>query len=411
MKTFFELLIAIFVLVVISSCSSDDEGSKLKKAEPILLRTAFDEKLEQDNHFAFDFFRTTYQNVDEPNIFVSPLSVSMALNMTMNGAKENTLTEMLTALRVSGYSMDEINEYSKTLREALLAVDPTTRINIANSIWSDKNFSIEQSFIDVNRNNYDAEIEVLDFSTPEAMIRINNWCAEKTNNKIPEIIEDIPGDMIMYLINAVYFKGIWKSQFDKKSTYETAFYTEDGQEQQVQMMTQKHTFGYAKDENCSYLELPYGNDAFSMIVILPDEDKTVNDVVENLNSASWSNAMKGLYLSDVVLHMPRFKVEAEYKLQENILPEMGMLDAFGRKADFSGINSEGRIFISEVKHKTYVEVNEEGTEAAAVTSVGFITTSGEPSRELVFRVNRPFLFVVKEQSTGVILFIGKIGKI
>lgn len=175
-------------------------------------------------------------------------------------------------------------------------------------------------------------------------------------------------------------------------------------------MTQKSNYGYSEDDICSYLELPYGNEAFSMVAVLPNEGKSIEDAVESMNSQSWSEALGKMYSGEVEVFMPRFKFEAEYKLHENILPQMGVLDAFDLYiADFSGINSDKNLFISEVKHKTFVEVNEEGTEAAAVTSVGIGDTSSGPG--MVFRMDKPFLFVIKEQSTGIILFMGKVGKI
>jgi len=215
MKTSVRIIYFVFSILFVISCS-DEDNPKLTKAEPIVLKSTFDKKLEQDNNFAFDLFKTTYGLETGMNIFISPLSVSMALDMTMNGARANTLDEMLLALRVSGYSMDDINEYSKTLREALLKVDPSTQISIANSIWSREGFQVEQSFMDVNKNYYNAEVTSLNFADNNATSRINDWCANNTNNKITKIIDDIPNDMVMYLINAIYFKGIWVKNLKRK---------------------------------------------------------------------------------------------------------------------------------------------------------------------------------------------------
>lgn len=393
------------------ACESDNmaNNQKLPDAVPIELRLS--EKIKTDNQFAIDLFKTTYESARGANVFVSPLSVSMALNMTLNGAAGETEKEMMEALRASDYSIDQINEYSQSLREALLKVDPSTELTIANSIWYDKNLPVKENFITVNKNSYDAEIKALDFLSSDAVTQINNWCAKQTNDKIKEIVEDIPGNAAMFLINAIYFKGIWVSQFDKDDTRKDDFYRADGQKLQVDMMRQLDYFNYSSDANCGYLELPYGNKAYSMVLMLPHEGKTTDDVVRQLNNDSWqiTNEMPGCKVN---LRLPRFKTECKYEMQKNILPAMGMKVPFTPDmADFSGI-SDVSLFISKVIHKTFVEVNEEGTEAAAVTSVEVeYTTSPVGITPIDYFVNKPFLFVIRENSTGAILFVGKMGEI
>jgi len=411
MKTFSRLFI-VFLICVVSACSSDDNPGKadIPDALPIELRSGFDDKLKQDNNFAFDLLKTTNKYDRKSNLFISPLSVSMALNMTVNGANGSTRDEMLTALRVNGYSVDDVNEYSKSLREALLSVDPTTRISIANSIWYRLGFPVEDAFIQVNKTNYNAEVKAVDFSDGGTVKQINNWVANNTNNKITEVIDNIPGNAMMYLINAVYFKGIWKFEFDKSDTEKRVFNADGGKTQEVQTMKQENEFNYSFDENCAYLEMPYGNGAFSMVLMLPHDDKTTDNVIENLNAETWNSAMSGMNLRKVRLYLPRFKFKGDYSLDSNILPDMGMKLAFEEEADFSNITRNMRLNISKVLHKTFIEVNEEGSEAAAVTVISFETTS--PGGGLTkFTVDKPFLFAIKEKSTGVILFIGKVGEI
>ncbi|MDR0699703.1 MAG: serpin family protein [Tannerella sp.] len=392
------------------ACESNDspENEKLPNAKPIELRLGA--KVDTDNSFAIDLFKATYASSDEANVFVSPLSVSMALNMTLNGAKGETAEQMRTALRASGYSIEEINEYSKSLREALLEVDPSTSLTIANSIWYREGIPVKTDFINVNRDHYNAEIKSLDFNSPNAVKQINNWCAAQTNDKIKEIIDDIPDNAVMYLINAVYFKGIWVSRFDKKDTQKEDFYPETGSPLEVDMMRQQAKFNYYSDEDGGYLELPYGNNAFSMILALPHEGKTTDDVLENLSGDYWNDIITHMHGKKVNLRLPRFKTECKYKMQKKILPDMGMIIPFTAEADFSGINDMS-LCISEVIHKTFVEVNEEGTEAAAVTSVGMIVTAPGEILPLDYIVNKPFLFAIRENSTGIILFIGKTGKV
>jgi serpin B len=337
----------------------------------------------------------------------------MALSMTMNGAAGETLEEMKEALWAKNFSVEAINKYNKSLREALLKVDPTTAISIANAIWYRNTLTVKADFITVNKNCYDAEVKALDFNTPNAANQINSWVSDKTNKKIPTIIQQIKADDMMYLINAVYFKGIWKSKFDKNNTKDEDFYPENpannADSYKVSMMKQTETFSYSEDDNCRYLRMAYGNKAFSMVVMLPHEGKTVGDVIANLNSESWNKAMR-MGTVEVNLRFPRFKTECEYEMKESILPAMGMHIPFSENANFSGI-SDFPLLISKVIHKTFVEVNEEGTEAAAVTAVVMAPTSVGPGTIIDYAVNKPFAFAICENSTGVILFIGKINEI
>ena len=412
-KTVFYSILA-FSLSGMTSCNSDNDelegNGYLANAERIVLE--LQEKVGSDNTFAFDLFKTTYAQTEEANIFVSPLSVNMALSMTMNGAKDATLDEMKEALRANGYSLDEINKYNKSLREALLAVDKSTMLSIANSIWYHNAYKFKDEFISANKSNYDAEIKAIDFRSPNALKQINDWASDKTNKKIPEIIKEITPESVAYLINAIYFKGIWREKFEKNRTKDEDFYSEDGVSMgKVKMMSQTHNFLYSEDENCGYLMLPYGNGAFSMIVMLPNEGKKIDDVMSNLNSESWNDAMY-MVICEVNLRLPRFKTECSYNMCEAILPEMGMITPFTDGADFSGMTEDKQILISKVIHKTFVEVNEEGTEAAAVTAVEMGPTSVPPPGTIInYVVNKPFAFAIRENSTGVILFIGKIGNV
>jgi serpin B len=403
------LMTALCAGLVACQSASDNESlnGELPAAEPI--RLALAEKVATDNTFALDLFRTTclYAKPAE-NVFISPLSVSMALNMTVNGAQGATKDEMLTALRARDYSMEEVNEYSRSLRAALMSIDPSTEFAVANSIWYREGFPVKAPFIDVNRENYDAEVREIDFSSPDALTQINGWCARQTKDKIPEILDEIDDDVRMYLINAVYFKGIWVYRFDKKDTKEEDFYLSDGTTRKVDMMHQQASLNYTSDEIAAYLELPYGNQAFSMIVILPHDGKTTDDVTAQLDSEYWNDRMARLAGREVNLRLPRFKAECKYRMEKNILPDMGMSTPFTTSADFSGI-SDIPLYISAVIHKTYADVDEEGTEAAAVTAVEMAFTSAGPgpSSPTPFTVNKPFLFALRERSTGVILFMGR----
>jgi len=403
------------LIMACAACTSDNEEiiEPMGEAEPLTL-TILPEKVGTDNRFALELFQKTCKFAEaNDNVFISPLSVSMALNMTLNGAEGQTADEMLTALQAEGYDIDDVNAYSRALKDALMKVDPSTEFSIANSIWyRNKGFTVKTPFLDVNKQNYDAEISALDFSSPDAVTTINNWCAKQTNDKIKEIITNIPDDMAMYLINAVYFKGIWTSKFDKDDTQKEDFRLADGKTDKVNMMRQTGTFNYTADETAAYLEMPYGNQAFGMTVILPNEGSTVADAIAALTDEHWSDITRSLTGCEANIRFPRFKAECEYKLHNDILPDMGMITPFTDYADFSKI-SDTPLSISEVIHKTFVEVNEKGTEAAAVTEVGMSFTSANPTppQPVDFTVNKPFLFLIRERSTGIILFIGRMNTI
>ncbi len=401
-------------LLVAAGCTLN--GDEPKPEPPIIdppmrveLKKA--EKVARDNAFTFDLLRAVRKHTTDANVFISPLSVSMALNMTLNGAVGATADEIRAALREWGYSTADINAYSRELREALLRADPKTTIGIANAIWYRQGATVKAPFIEANRTSYDAEVQALDFTSPTATATINGWCARKTNNKIKEIVKQVDPTTFMYLINAVYFKGTWTTRFEKKNTRSGDFRRADGSTQQVQMMYLRDTFRCASSDVCDYLEMDYGNHAFSMVIMLPKDGKTTRDAMAAFDGQTWAKAMESLAEAFVIVKLPRFKAECEYPMHEHILPDMGMKLPFNPMlADLSGIadiSAFGRLFISSVIHKTFVQVDEEGTEAAAVTSID-IVGSNESS---FFIVDRPFLFVIREKSTGVILFIGEIGEI
>ena len=405
MKKLFQLVV--LVLLTIGCTDQNDPLPIPEDAKPIVLRVGLEKRITQDNEFAFDLFKKTIETSGETNVFVSPLSVSIALGMTWNGAKGQTKTEMETALKMTGLSATDINDYYKIMQSTLPAIDPTTKLSLANSIWYRTGFQVKTDFLQINTNYFNAEVREIDFAQAWAKDTINNWCARKTNNLIPTVLDEIPDNAVMYLINAVYFKGIWRKQFDSKKTFETDFTNEAKQSVKVNMMYQKDTFNYTQDDNVQYLDMPYGNKAFSMTVILPNEGKTTTDVLNSLTVDSWKNTLQSMKEQEIDVYMPRFKTKNKFLLNDE-LKNMGMKLAFEDLADFTNIVDDD-LLISKVIHYTYVEVTEKGTEAAAVTVVEIITTSMPLNP--VFRVNKPFIYIIREKSTGVILFIGKMGNV
>ena len=398
----------LFLLPLLLFWACDEPEVQLKDAGAIPLKVGMEKRVQQDNAFAFDLFREVIAaNNAEKNIFVSPLSVSIALGMTWNGAVGDTKTEMETALKMSGMTQNEINEYYQIMLSALPEVDPSSVLNIANSIWYKAGYPVKPAFLQVNQNYFDATVRELNFAKPEALKTINDWCAEKTNQLIKEPLDNIPGDAVMYLINAIYFKGIWAKMFDAKHTSVKNFNAEGGKTVQVDMMQQQDTFAYRSDAVAQYLDMPYGNKAFSMTVILPHEGKTTDDVLSTIDTEQWNATLAGMASREVQVYLPKFKTKGKYELKEP-LKKMGMVKAFSDEADFTDI-ADARLQISRVIHSTYCDVNEKGTEAAAVTIVEIRDVSMPVIP--VFNANRPFVFVIREQSTGVILFIGKMGQV
>lgn len=396
----------LFAVLLLHGCS--DESTGPETPVPLRALTAGENKvLTANNDFAFSLFESTIAVTPDENVFLSPLSVSLALGMTLNGAAGETRTAMEQTMAVHGLTTTEINEAWRGLSELLRQADPRVILTIANSIWSRAGFPVEQSFIDTNRDYFDAEVQDLDFNDPQASATINAWVNAKTNGRIPDIIDPpIPAEMVMYLINAVYFKGSWTTQFDPAHTRDDTFTALGGEKQSIRMMSRKGDIRYHADNMMQIVDMPYGWDRFSMAVVLPRPGIALADAATELTNR-WDGLEELLGEIDMTVQLPRFTLAYEVEFKD-ILSAMGMEIAFDpSRADFSGINADGDLFISEVKHKTFVEVNEEGTEAAAVTSVGIGTTSVPET----MRVDRPFLFVIHERHTGAILFIGQISNL
>jgi serpin B len=364
--------------------------------------------IQSGNNFAFDVFMEVQKSEqEEKNLMISPLSISLALAMTYNGADHATKDAFEKVLHLNGLSVEDINKSYQSLVEALLSVDPKVIMEIANSIWYRNTFHVEDEFLNVNKTYYDARVSGLNFADPTSLKTINQWVSDHTHEKIDKIIDQIDPMDIMYLINAVYFKGTWKYQFDEKYTQEAPFYDEKGNSTgNAEMMHIKGDISYTSNELFQAIDLPYGQGNFSMIILLPEEGKSLNDVVENMTDQNWKTWTDSFYENkDFDIYIPKFKFEYKKKLND-VLISLGLGEAFSGHADFTKINPQGNLSISEVMHKTFIEVNEEGTEAAAVTSVTIRLTSIGPSNE--FRADHPFIFVIRERTTGTIMFMGKV---
>lgn len=405
-------IVVLGMLSVFTACQNDENPVSPKTRKDIVLTSAELDMTDVGTDFAFRFFNQVCNaETEKPNLFVSPLSASLCLSMVANGANANTLEEMKSALGFSDYSVEAINNYNRKLVNALLDLDNTTRLGIANSIWIKQGFNVLPAFTAVNREMYDAEVREVDFASSATVDAINRWCADKTNNCIKEVLDEIPEDAQMYLLNALYFKGTWKEPFKKADTKSEYFTDASGNESTVPMMNiRKEHFMYTQNDYFSIAELPYGNEAFSMVVLLPAEDKTLQDCLPQLTKKQWGEWSDALRSQTLNLKLPKFELGYKKSLEKD-MQALGMKDAFDRlKADFSK-TSETPLFVSLLEQTAYVNVNEEGTEAAAVTIAGDGVTAVGPETPVDFYVNRPFIFFIREKSTGTILFAGRVTKL
>jgi len=361
------------------------------------------------NAFGFGLLRELDRTRADSNIFMSPLSASMALGMTMNGAAGQTFDEMRAALAFGTRPAAEINASYRSLIDMLRALDPTVDFRIANSIWYRAGFPFEQTFLDESRQFFDARVSGLDFASSNAVPSINDWVRQSTNGKIDKIVDGpIPNDVVMYLINAIYFNGSWTTRFDRNQTRTEPFHTIGGTTAPIAMMRRTDTIRVAETADAQVVDLPYGGGAYTMTILLPKEGKSLRDVVATLTADAWQAAVTGATARSVELQMPKFTLRWEALLNDP-LQALGMRQAFqGDVADFTRMSRDAgnRLYISKVKQKAFVDVHEEGTEAAAVTSVEIrVTCACGPQ---VIRIDRPFVFAIRERLSGTVLFLGKI---
>ena len=399
-------LAPVALLALACSDPSAPAASTKLEALPRDLSVAERNLISGSNAFAFDLLREINADQRSENVFISPLSASMALGMTLNGAAGPTFDAMRSTLRFGTASREDIVSGYKSLIDLLRELDKSTDFRIANSIWYEKSFPFNASFISESRQYFDAEVSPLDFRDIASVGKINDWVNEATGKKIPTIVEEIPDDQVMYLINAIYFKGSWRSQFDKSKTANAPFFALDGSSASVPMMTETATFGVAHGSNYIGVDLPYGNSAYSMTVVLPNSGTDINAFAESMTLEKWQSIGATMNEGETTLFLPRFKLEWKRTLNDD-LAALGMGIAF-TAADFTRMSPRGNeLVIDNVIQKTFVDVNEEGTEAAAVTSVGVTVTSAPAP----IRIDRPFLVAIRERLSGTVLFIGKIVKL
>lgn len=401
-------LSAIFLLFTLSlmSCSKNDEALP---TEPVPIDLTQDQValIESGNAFAFDIFSQVMKSAGEnENVMISPLSISYALSMTVNGANGDTRDAMLEALRLKGISVDAINSSYKNLTKALLSVDKRVLMSIANSVWIENDFTAKKSFTDILTDYYNADAETFDINDASAPDKINAWIEDNTNGLIKKMIEKLNDNTVMLLINAIYFKGKWKSQFDESKTIQMPFYKSAGNQINVPMMKQKTDFSVYEGNGFVLAEFPYGQGNFVMDVILPDEQGGLSNTIASVSDDSFTAWLSQMNERETDVSFPRFKYGFKKTLKD-VLTDMGMGIAFTDGADLSNITDQYDLLINEVTHQTFIETNEEGTEAAAATVVDIGIVSMPPAA-LVFKMDHPFIYIIRETTTNSIISMGRV---
>ena len=360
-----------------------------------------------NTRFGFNLFAELLGEKPSENVFISPSSVAFALAMTYNGAAGETRQAMAKALEVEGISLDELNAANAALMASLMEAEPGVELSIANSLWAKAGFEFKADFMTANRQFYSAEVTALDLLDPGASKTINGWVSKNTKGKIPRIVPDRLDPLtILLIINAIYFKGLWDDPFEEGFTKEHPFTLLDGAKKAVQLMTQSGDYPYFEGDGLQAISLPYKDKRVSMIIFLPDEDSSLSELCGKLNAETWETWVSRLSKRTGSIGLPRFRVEYEAGLND-ALKALGMGVAFTDNADFGAL-CDDPARISEVKHKTFVEVNEEGTEAAAATVVGMVATAAPMQPPFRMVVDRPFFCAIRDNETGTVLFMGAI---
>ncbi len=410
--TFLLAAVALFLPLAGISCADPNEPEPVTtiQALPRELTGAERGLIAAGETFAFDFLAQVAADEDAgANVFVSPLSASMALGMALAGAENETYTAMRDALGLEGLSREEIGLSYQTLIALLTNLDPSVRMEIGNSVWLRTGFEPEDAYIEDVETHFDARVSTLDFDDPTAADTINSWVAEATDGLIDGIVDPPINPMtVAFLINAIYFQGDWTLQFDPADTRSMDFRRDDGTVVSTPFMSQSEgEFPFAWSEDYVAVELPYGGEAFAMVVVVPGHDVALADFVAGLDADEWTGIIESMTPSETMVLLPKFKLEYEKSLND-VLKALGMEPAFDPfTADFSRMHRDAlalQLHISRVKQKAYIEVDEKGTKAAAVTSVEVGVTSAPP----MLVADRPFLFAIRERLSGTILFVGMV---
>lgn len=426
MRRFYLIFMAVFgvMMLLFSNCASEKTsgnavstsrsvGEKVETTnqEEVTSQTSvstikIDDRFRDANtKFSFDFFARMAEAEKDKNVFVSPTSLSFALTMALNGARGETAQSILNTLSLSKLNLAEVNKETRTLKTVIENLDPKTEIMTSNSLWARE--KLNEEFVHQSKDFFDAQIKEVDFENSKTASIINGWVSNSTKGKINQIIDHTEGeDIQMIIINALYFKGSWQNKFEPKQTQLQEFSLPDGTKKQQPLMHHFGHYKYIKNDKFQAIRLPYGNGRTSMYVFLPAEGLKLPDFLKELNTKHWAEWTESMSPIKGEIALPKFRLEYENILNAALV-KMGMGLAFSGQADFSGICGKS-LRVDQVKQKTFVDVNEEGTEAAAVTSIEMVSPSAVQEETFQMIVNRPFFCAICDDQTGTILFMGAI---
>ena len=407
----------IALMAAVTSCNKEntEDIQEIPEIKPITLTKAETEVLNSGTGFSFNLFREVASRNSYENIFLPPLSVHIANCMLANGAGGETYSQIVRTMGYEGISIDDVNSAYNTLVSGLKNVDTSTKLEIANSVWVSDRFPVSPSFTDAMTRSYDAYVNNLDFSSKNAVKTINKWCSDNTDKMIPEFIKELEGNDVLILMNALYFNGKWKEKFESSKTTKDKFSTLNAGAVQKDFMHITKDFAYAEtaDEKIRMCELPYGNGAFVMDVILPDKDLDFKDFIDGMTGEGWESMFTYRRSHKVILSLPKFKVESEYEL-DDALKAMGMVLPYDQvMADLKKMCSDSswQLWVDRTLHKAVIEVDEDGSKAAAVTAhIIKGDSSPGPAQTIEFNCDHPFMYLIRETTSGAILFMGTITK-
>ncbi|MGG0670964.1 serpin family protein [Lederbergia citrisecunda] len=402
-------LVGMSLMLSMTGCGTSTDQNSLQISKGVEFgEMDYETIVEPNNELGFNLLKEI-ETDDDGNLFISPTSLLMALAMVYNGADGVTKEEIAKALQMEGINPMVLNQANASFMTMLNKDNDAIQLQVANSIWLNEEYHFQEEFSKRMNDYFNAKIEEIDITSNDTPKRINDWVEKATNGKIDKMVDaPLDDDLVAMLLNAIYFKGDWKYPFDEKETEDKTFYLNDGNEIGVPFMKLQKDLLYMANSEYQAIQLPYGDGEMSMTVILPNEGVGLEEFQSTLSSGKWEEVQSGMKSMKGTILLPKFKMSYETELND-ALEALGMPRAFTDKADFSKmVEGDASLFISKVKQKTYIDVNEEGAEAAAVTGVQMDTASAPPDDPFVMDVNRPFFLAITDGETGAVLFLGVI---
>ncbi|MBR4829878.1 MAG: serpin family protein [Muribaculaceae bacterium] len=410
MNTTKKLMTLLLAMLALAACKDDGEVVyMLPETKPIQLSAEQKQMRDNNNEFAWRLFQTMQEQKGDSSTVISPIGVTYMLGMLNTGAAGTTRDEITNVLGF-GNDPQAVNEYCKKMIDEAPNVDPAATVRIANSIYvnSAKGLSLLKQYVNDMKNYYSAQIDALDFTKSGTLDKINNWCSKNTGGMIPSILDEINPNAAMYLLNAIYFNADWTEKFDKNDTRNSSFTLPDGSVVTRELMHRKAIAQGCESELCSMLRIPFGSGGYSMYVMLPAEGKSTSDLIRDMSQQALSEHLNAIDMTahEVDILMPRFEIVSDIDLKR-VLKPMGIQSAFTPNADFSNMSNVS-LFVTMMKQKAKIEVDEDGAKASAVTISGMEATSPGPQlyEKAEFHANRPFLYFILEENTRSIFFIG-----